>query len=89
MDDRGSIPDRDKRFFSALQRPERMWGPPSSIPLAAPPLSTLGEVSSLAYGSLLLVHAPWLGRVPKHIEYYNNDTARLQTKRTEFNNKIT
>jgi hypothetical protein len=35
--------------------------------LAALPLSTLHKVSSLASGSLLLVHAPWMGRVPKLI----------------------
>jgi hypothetical protein len=26
---RGSIPDRDKRFFFFLQRPDRLWDPPS------------------------------------------------------------
>jgi hypothetical protein len=31
LDDRGSITDRDKRFFSAPQRPDRFWGPPNLI----------------------------------------------------------
>jgi hypothetical protein len=30
-DGRGSIPGRDKRFFSTLQRPDRLWGPPSLV----------------------------------------------------------
>jgi hypothetical protein len=26
LDDRSSVPDRGKRFFSTPQRPDRMWG---------------------------------------------------------------
>jgi hypothetical protein len=29
--DWGSIPDRDKRFFSSPQRPDRLWGPSNLI----------------------------------------------------------
>jgi hypothetical protein len=28
LESRDSIPDRDKRFFSTAQCPDRLWGPP-------------------------------------------------------------
>jgi hypothetical protein len=31
MNGRGSIPGRGKRFLSSLQRPDRLWGPPSLL----------------------------------------------------------
>jgi hypothetical protein len=31
LDGRGSIPDRGKEFFSAAQRPDRLWCPPSLL----------------------------------------------------------
>jgi hypothetical protein len=31
LDCRGSIPGRGKRFFSILQCPDRLWGPPSLL----------------------------------------------------------
>jgi hypothetical protein len=32
MDDRGSIPGRDRDFFSSLQRPDCFWDLPSLLP---------------------------------------------------------
>jgi hypothetical protein len=33
LEGRGSIPSRDKWFFSTTQRPVRLWGPPSLYPM--------------------------------------------------------
>jgi hypothetical protein len=30
-DDQGSIPSREKRFFSTTQPPDRLWGKPSCL----------------------------------------------------------
>jgi hypothetical protein len=31
LDGRGSIPARDKRFFTTTPHPDRLWGPPSLL----------------------------------------------------------
>jgi hypothetical protein len=31
LDDQGSIPGKDKIFFSQAQRSDRLWGPPSLL----------------------------------------------------------
>jgi hypothetical protein len=31
LDSWGSIPSKGKRFFSILQRPDRLWNPPSFL----------------------------------------------------------
>jgi hypothetical protein len=31
LDDRGSIPGRDREFFSSPPRPDRLWGPPGLL----------------------------------------------------------
>jgi hypothetical protein len=31
LDERGSIPDRDKRLFSPPCPPDRLWGPPTLL----------------------------------------------------------